>query len=406
MAETYTSKYASGAVVDAALDKAGTALQAGDVVNALNSTETAKPLSAAQGKALADGKITGPASATDNAIARFDGTTGKLVQDSANATMADNGALTLATGAVTDPQPILDLSQTWNDANDTFTAIKANVADTASASGSLLMDLQAGGASKFKVAKTGTISFSGHRFYSDASAICLTDASNITSIIARNDFTLIPTSASFGWGNLASFNYDLALYRDAANTLAQRNYTNAQTFRVYNTYTDASNYERGKIAWESNVLKIGTEKGGTGTAQALELQTGGTTRLTLNTAGTATFSGSITVSGGIVRTDYINSSNDQISWLHGSDYVNGRMTFANARTNPMFRFGGTTSSFPALKRNGTGIDVRLADDSDYAPIKGKLTTVANAVAETITPDHTITLYDAAGTAYKVPCVAA
>ena len=29
-----------------------------------------------------------------------------------------------------------------------------------------------------------------------------------------------------------------------------------------------------------------------------------------------------------------------------------------------------------------------------------------AVSETITATHTLTLYDAAGTAYKVPCVAA
>ena len=53
MAETYElTGYADGGAVKSALDKAGTALQAGDVVNALNSTETAKPLSAAQGKAL------------------------------------------------------------------------------------------------------------------------------------------------------------------------------------------------------------------------------------------------------------------------------------------------------------------------------------------------------------------
>jgi len=54
MAETYTSKYATGAAVDAALDKAESALQPGDVVNALNSTATDAPLSAAQGKALKD----------------------------------------------------------------------------------------------------------------------------------------------------------------------------------------------------------------------------------------------------------------------------------------------------------------------------------------------------------------
>jgi len=37
---------------------------------------------------------------------------------------------------------------------------------------------------------------------------------------------------------------DIRIYRDAAATLAQRNGTAQQIFRLYNTYTDASNYER------------------------------------------------------------------------------------------------------------------------------------------------------------------
>jgi hypothetical protein len=37
---------------------------------------------------------------------------------------------------------------------------------------------------------------------------------------------------------------DTYFYRDAANTLAQRNGTISQTNRIYGTYTDASNYER------------------------------------------------------------------------------------------------------------------------------------------------------------------
>lgn len=41
------------------------------------------------------GNLRGPASATDNAIARFDGTTGKLVQNS-NATITDAGAVAFA----------------------------------------------------------------------------------------------------------------------------------------------------------------------------------------------------------------------------------------------------------------------------------------------------------------------
>ena len=34
----------------------------------------------------------------------------------------------------------------------------------------------------------------------------------------------------------------------------------------------------------------------------------------------------------------------------------------------ILQLGGITSSFPAIKRNGTQIDIRLADDSGYADL--------------------------------------
>jgi hypothetical protein len=71
-------------------------------------------------------------------------------------------------------------------------------------------------------------------------------------------------SNSLSWGSIGS-TQDVILTRDAAAILAQRNSTNAQTFRLYNTYTDASNYERGFFRWSSNVLEIGAEAAGTGT---------------------------------------------------------------------------------------------------------------------------------------------
>lgn len=64
---------------------------------------------------------------------------------------------------------------------------------------------------------------------------------------------------------------DTVLKRDAAGTLAQRNGTNAQAFRVYNTYTDASNYERLNINWATNQCNIFTEAAGTGTARLLQV---------------------------------------------------------------------------------------------------------------------------------------
>jgi hypothetical protein len=75
---------------------------------------------------------------------------------------------------------------------------------------------------------------------------------------------------------------DLILARDAAGTLAQRNGTNAQAFNLYNTFTDASNYERGFMKWNSNVLEIGTEAAGTGTNRSIRLITNGSI---LKTAG-------------------------------------------------------------------------------------------------------------------------
>ena len=56
-----------------------------------------------------------------------------------------------------------------------------------------------------------------------------------------------------------------------ANTVAQRNGTTAQKQFVYNTYTDASNYERGFVRWNANVLEIGAEAAGTGTAREVRI---------------------------------------------------------------------------------------------------------------------------------------
>jgi hypothetical protein len=72
----------------------------------------------------------------------------------------------------------------------------------------------------------------------------------------------------------------------------------------------------------------------------------------------------------------------------------------------LVRFGGTDANFPALKRSSTVLQARLANDSDFCPLQGQLRIHQNAVAETPTATHTMTLFDAAGTAYKVLCVAA
>ena len=81
---------------------------------------------------------------------------------------------------------------------------------------------------------------------------------------------------NIGFTNSIGSANDVTLTRDAADTLALRRDTNAQTFRVYNTYTDGSNYERGRLEWNTNTFRIGTggQAAGTGTARSVQLDSG------------------------------------------------------------------------------------------------------------------------------------
>jgi hypothetical protein len=200
---------------------------------------------------------------------------------------------------------IYDLADTWNNAGTTFTAIKMNVTDTASNAASLLMDLQVGGSSRFNIGKSGQITvvdgsntvptirgtdtdsgiyFSGNniRFSMDGTNAYTFEGGGNTNI--RSTGTVRWSSTGDPVGSI-----DLVLARDAANTLAQRNSTNAQVFRVYNTFTDASNYERGYVRYASNVLQIGHEGAGTGNnGRTIQFQTSGFNPLALD-ATSATF---------------------------------------------------------------------------------------------------------------------
>ena len=50
-------------------------------------------------KVNSDGDVAGPASSNDNAIARFDGTSGKIIQNSSQITISDNGVISSSAGA-------------------------------------------------------------------------------------------------------------------------------------------------------------------------------------------------------------------------------------------------------------------------------------------------------------------
>lgn len=164
-----------------------------------------------------------------------------------------------------------NIAQTWN-TTGTPTAIKLNVTDTDSNASSLLMDLQVGGNSKFRVQKNGATIINGK--ITPVNIWLSNDGLGTAQYGVWDSSTLkLKRNYTFGWGNSDAYvgsGFDVALVRDGAGILAQRNGINPQTFRLYNTY-DESNYERGFMRWNSNVLEIGTEAAGTGTARNLNL---------------------------------------------------------------------------------------------------------------------------------------
>ena len=88
------------------------------------------------------------------------------------------------------------------------------------------------------------------------------------SILIRSDHTI-------SWcSNIAAGSINATITSDGAATLAQRNGTNPQTFRVYNTYTSASVYERASLSWASNVCTLTTESTTAGAGRNLVIAAG------------------------------------------------------------------------------------------------------------------------------------
>lgn len=85
-------------------------------------------------------------------------------------------------------------------------------------------------------------------------------------------------------GTTVGVSTDVLLNRTAANSLALRNGTNAQAWRVYNTFTDASNGEWLETFWTGNTATLGTNQNGTGVARALAIRTGGTEAVRVTTS--------------------------------------------------------------------------------------------------------------------------
>lgn len=186
------------------------------------------------------------------------------------------------TSTTTKPQVLIEptgtTSTNWSTAG---TGLGVNAASGFTGN---LLDLQTNGARRFAVSATGDISTPsgglivgsvGSRYTYESSGLALWPSNQPKVTINTGQFNI--SNLELVWtSNTTAQAIDLILARDAANTLAQRNGTNAQTFRIYNTFTNSTNYERGRLEWIGNELRFGPEALGTGVVRSLGLYSGAT----------------------------------------------------------------------------------------------------------------------------------
>lgn len=200
------------------------------------------------------------------------------------------------------PSAKLDILETWN-TSSVQTGIKLNVIDVSSNANSNLTDFQVSGSSKLQLRKDGTLFVDKLRFlnYTTLSYYFkglsngwswYNNGIDALGFVNNTFFLHQDQTPEIAWvSDSSNLVKNLVLTREANDTLAQRRTTNPQTFRLYNTYTDASNYERASLGWNTSAFEIETEASGTGLARNLIIGTSGTPRIFVSSTGRTTIIG-------------------------------------------------------------------------------------------------------------------
>lgn len=273
----------------------------------------------------------------------------------------------------------LSLNQTWNSVGTTCRGVQIAVTDTNSAASSTLLQVLAGASGtteRFSISKSGALTINGQGINSQiiftGSGTSTTIQSNAFGDIlsCNNGFTansfqvtssngiLFRSNGNLQLGSSSLIGFassgdgagtlDAILLRDEASVFASRNGTTANALRVYNTWTSATNFERGIFDWRTtaNTLLIGTEKGsGGGTARAMRLVTDGIARAVFEAT---TYNTTLLANAG--------------SYGSGSGVL----------------FLGNATTVPTTNPTGGGILYVEAGALKYRGSSGTVTTIANA----------------------------
>jgi len=306
--------------------------------------------------------------------------------------------LVISTGSIATSAPVT-ISQTWGGTGSTaFTALKVNATTTTgSAATAKILELQHSSLDRFSVQKDGVTTIGASDAGSATQMLNLVNQYGSVGFLigggGRLGFFAGYEHISFFNSGILTLNSstshlgigpNVILARDGAdNTLALRNGAAAQTFRVYNTYSNAgADTEYIQISATSSGHRIGTNSSGTGVSRALLLGSGGGSQWNINTSGHLGTFGSdnlydIGASGANrPRNVYVGTNltvGNTLSVVicdvtavrlasNGTGCVirqdsNGIIRLSNNNETDFNRlqFGGSTDAAPAIARDGAGI---------------------------------------------------
>lgn len=167
------------------------------------------------------------------------------------------------------------------------------------------------------------------------------------------------------------------LLGEAPDVLAQRRRTGtaAQEFRIYNTYTDAANYERGFFRWDTNTFKIGLSAAGTGVNRNLEFVAGGSTRMAITSSGRVGI-GTIAPSTNLEITTASNgdgiklnrSDGERVAWVIDEGAGNGALYLYNGSNSNTGYITGNGISF----LNGGNLGIGTATPNEKLTVSGNI----------------------------------
>lgn len=236
-----------------------------------------------------------------------------------------------------------------------------------------------------RVGVTATYAEFGSKNFNGAAAhpVAITVGGGSRLLFGTSGLEIMQTASSkFGWGSADPADsvsaMDLVLFRVGQDHLGQARSANAQQWSLYNALNSTNDYERFTIDWKTttNTVRLGTQKGSSGTARGLKIITDNTERIDVAAAGAIRFNNAYT----FPTTD---GTNGQVLTTNGSGVVSwldapgggGSGAAPGSNTQIIFNSAGAYAASSGLTWNGSVIGT-----SGGLTASGNVT--ANAVVST------------------------